>query len=91
MLDGERKSEKTNTENNETVLKAVDYTNTETEGYTRCVHRLLLIGTIFWFVSSFINYTVLDSNAVFNVISNFAEGAAMGMIICGIVFTSSYG
>lgn len=91
MLDGERKSEKTNTENNETVLKAVDYTNTETEGYTRRVHRLLLIGTIFWFVSSFINHTVLDSNAVFNVISNFAEGAAMGMIICGIVFTSSYG
>lgn len=91
LLDGERRSEKVNTENNETVLKAVDYTNTETERYTRRVHWLLLIGAIFWFVSSFINHTVLDSNAVFNAISNFAEGAAIGMIICGIVFTSRYG
>ena len=91
LLDGERRSEKVNTENNETVLKAVDYTNTETERYTRRVHWLLLIGAIFLFVSSFINHTVLDSNAVFNAISNFAEGAAIGMIICGIVFTSRYG
>lgn len=91
LLDGERRSEKVNTENNETVLKVVDYTNTETERYTRRVRRLLLIGATFWFVSSFINHTVLDSNPVFNAISNFAEGAAIGMIICGIVFTSRYG
>ena len=94
LLDGERRCEKVNNENNEkeeTVLKAVDYTNTETERYTKRVHRLLLTGAIFWFVSSLINHTALNSNAVLSAISNFAEGAAIGMIICGIIFTSRYG
>lgn len=91
LLDGERKSEKVNNEKEETVLKAVDYANTEIERYTKRVHRLLLTGAIFWFVSSLINHTVLNSNAVLSAISNFAEGAAIGMIICGIVFTSRYG
>ena len=80
-----------NNEKEETVLKAVDYTNTETERYTKRVHRLLLTGAIFWFVSSLINHTALNSNAVLSAISNFAEGAAIGMIICGIIFTSRYG
>lgn len=55
------------------------------------VHRLLLTGTIFWFVSSLINHTILNSNAVLSAIADFAEGAAIGMIICGILFTSRYG
>lgn len=33
LLDGERKSEKMNKEFEETILKAVDYTNTEAEKY----------------------------------------------------------
>ena len=93
LLDGERRSEKVSNENDkkeETVLKAVDYANIETERYTKRVHWLLLTGAIFWFISSLINHTVLDSNTVLNAISNFAEGAASGMIICGIVFTSRY-
>lgn len=94
LLDGERRSEKVNNENQEkeeTVLKAVDYANTETERYTKRVHWLLLTGAIFWFVSSLIDHTVLNSNVVLSAISDFAEGAAIGMIICGIVFTSRYG
>lgn len=50
LLDGERRSEKVNNENQEkeeTVLKAVDYANTETERYTKRVHWLLLTGAIF--------------------------------------------
>lgn len=94
LFDGKRRSEKVNNENNEkeeTALKAVDYVNTETERYTKRVHRFLLTGAIFWFVSSLINHTVLNSNAVLSTISNFAEGAAIGMMICGIVFTSRHG
>lgn len=91
LLDGERNGEKVNTEMKETVLKAVDYTNTETERYTKRVHWLLLIGAICWFVSSLINHTPLNSNTVLSAISNFAEGASCGIIICGIIFTSRYG
>lgn len=91
LLDGERKEEKTNSKVEETVLKAVDYTNAETERYTRRVHLLLLTGAIFWFVSSLIAHTALNGYAVLSAISDFAEGAAIGMMICGIVFTSRYG
>lgn len=91
LLDGERKGEKMNIEMEKTVLKAVDYTNTETERYTKRVHRLLLIGAIFWFVSSLINHTALNSNTVLSTVSDFAEGASIGMIICSIIFTSRYG
>ncbi|MGN0514340.1 MAG: hypothetical protein ACI4GD_08675 [Lachnospiraceae bacterium] len=91
LLNGERKCEKVNSEMEETILKAVDYTNTETERYTRRVHLLLLTGAIFGFVSSLIDHTTLNNNAVLSAISDFAEGAAIGMIICGIIFTSRYG
>jgi transcriptional regulator with XRE-family HTH domain len=52
LLDGERKSENMNKELEENVLKAVEYTNCETERYTKRVHRLLLVGAILWFVLS---------------------------------------
>lgn len=91
LLDGERKSEKMNSEMKETVLKAVDYTNSEAERYTERVHWLLLAGVIFWLASCLINHTTLNNNAVFSAISDFAEGAATGMSICGLIFTSCYG
>lgn len=91
LLDGERKSEKMNKEMEETVLKAVDYTNTEIERYTKRVHLLLLIGVILWFVSQLINHTSFAQDNVMSAISDFCEGAACGMIICGIIFTSRCG
>lgn len=91
LLDGERKSEKMNKEMEETVLKAADYTNSETERYTKRVRLLLLIGVILWFVAQLINHTSFAQNNVASAISDFCEGAACGMIICGIIFTSCYG
>ena len=91
LLDGERKSEKMNKELEETVLKAVDYTNSETERYNKRVHWLLLVGAILWFTSNFISHTSLGENNVMSAVSEFCAGAAGGMIICGIIVTSCYG
>ena len=91
LLDGERKSEKMNKELEETVLKAVDYTNSEAERYIKRVQRLLLIGAMLWFVSQLINHTSLVQNNIVSAISDFSEGAACGMVICGIIVTSRYG
>lgn len=91
LLDGERKSEEMNKELEDTVLKAVDYTNTETERYNKRVHWLLLAGGICWVISQVINHTKLDTFEVLNAISDFAEGAACGMVICGLIVTSRYG
>ncbi len=91
LLEGERKSEQMNKELEETVLKAVVYTNTETERYTKRINRLLLAGAILWVISQIINHTGLTQIYFLSAISDFAEGAACGMLICGIFVTSRYG
>ena len=91
LIDGERKNENMDKEIKETVLKTAEYMNMGTEQYTKRVHLLLLAGAIFWFVAGLISHTELNNIAVLNAISNFTEGAAIGMIFCGIVFTSHYG
>ena len=91
LLDGERNGEKVNKEAEETALKAVQYTNNETEHYTRRVHWLLLVGAVFWFASQLIQHTELIRITIISNISVFAEGAACGMVLCGIIVTSRYG
>ncbi|MDE6701954.1 MAG: helix-turn-helix domain-containing protein [Acetatifactor sp.] len=91
LLDGERKSEKMNKELEETVLKAVDYTNSETELYIKMVHGLLFIGAMLWLISQLIGHTSLVDNNVMSAISDFSEGAACGMVVCGIIITSRHG
>lgn len=91
LLDGERKSENTDNNLKETVLKAVDYSNIETERYIKRIHRFLSAGAILWFISQIISHTKLMEVYIFNAISNFAEGAACGMILLGLIVTSRYG
>lgn len=91
LLDGERKSGIMDKETKETVLKAVDYTNTETEGYIKRLHLLLRIGGLLWFISKLMSHTVPENNAILDALSGFAEGAGLGMILCGLIFTSRYG
>lgn len=91
LLEGERKSDKMNKELEDTVLKAADYTNSETERYTKRVFWLLLIGAVLWFTSQLISHTSLIENDVMSAISEFSMGAASGMLICGIISTSCYG
>lgn len=91
LLDGERKSDNMNKELEDTVLKVADYTNSETERYTKRIFWLLLIGAVLWFASQLISHTSLIENDVMSAISEFSMGAASGMLICGIISTSGYG
>ena len=90
LLNGERKGEKMNKEAEETALKAVEYTNDETERHTRRVHWLLLAGAVFWFTAQLIQHTELAQITIISHFSDFSEGAACGMLICGIIATSRY-
>lgn len=92
IIDGERKGEDMDDkEAKETALKAAEYMNMGTEQYNKRIHLFLRTGAIFWFIASLISHTELNNNAVLNAASNFAEGTAIGMILCGIIFTSRYG
>ncbi|MEG0900145.1 MAG: helix-turn-helix domain-containing protein [Oscillospiraceae bacterium] len=91
LLEGERKNEQMNKDLEDTVLKAVGYTSTQTEQFTRKINWLLLVGAILWFISQLIDHTELTQIYFLSAISDFAAGAAGGMVICGIVMTSRYG
>lgn len=74
----------------EIALNAADYTNTEIQRYIKRVRLLLLTGVSFWFVSSLISHTPLTDCAAFRAVSDFADGAAFGVAVCGIILTSRY-
>ena len=91
ILDGERKNEQMNKETEAVVLKAVDYTNTKAEGLSKRVRIILFIGVILLFIAQTIKHTPLCEQNTLNHISDFAEGAASGLIILGIFLLSSFG
>ncbi len=90
LLDGERKSEKMNKETEETVLKAVDYTNEGTQRLIR-LNWLNIAAVNLWIMSALIDHTSLNEIEFLSNASAFLSGGACGLIICGIVATSRYG
>ncbi len=69
----------------------MQYTNNETEHYTKRVHWLLLVGAVLGVASQLIQHTELIRITIISNFSAFAEGAACGMVICGIIVTGRYG
>lgn len=76
----------------ETVLQAVDYTNTEAERYNKRVRicnaaAMLLVAA----------YTILKDTSVYNENyfvrsgAEFAQGMAIGMLFVGLLMSSRYG
>lgn len=94
LLDGDRKGGNMNKEFEETVLKAVDYSNAETEKFTKKIHWLFLAGIVCWFisfVSQVIGHTGPNEIDILSALSDFAEGVTCGLFICGFILTSRYG
>lgn len=92
LLNGERKSENMNKEMKETVLQAVDYTNTKNEKCNKRVRicnaigMLLLAGTL-----------VLKDTAIYNektfvsTIADIMQGMSIGLLLVGFIMSSRYG
>lgn len=92
ILNGERKSENMNQEMKETVLQAVDYTNTEAEKNNQRVRicnsvALLLIVA---YMSLKDTEIYLNNQMIRNGL-NFAQGLAIGMLLAGLIMSSRYG
>lgn len=91
ILDGERKSENMNKEKEETVLKAVDYTNTEAERNNKRVRICNAIGFLLIFAYLIVERTSLYDNQIIRKCVDFAQGAGIGMLLVGLGFLSKYG
>lgn len=92
ILNGERKSENMDKEMKETVLQAVDYTNTEAERYNK---RVRLCNTIA--MGLFLLYTIIRDTVVYadysvvKAVADIAQGLAIGMLLAGLIMSSRYG
>ena len=92
ILNGGRKSEKMKNETKETVLQAVDYTNTESEKYNKRVRICNSIALLFLVVYMlFKDTTLYAQNEVISLITDVAQGVSLGMLLTGLVFSSRYG
>ncbi len=92
LLDGERKSENMDKKTKETVLQAVDYTNTEAEKYNRrvriCNAVALLLVLIYQLVKGtayYADYSIVTS------LTDIAGGLSIGMLFAGLLMSSRYG
>lgn len=92
ILNGERKSENMNKDMKETVLQAVDYTNTEAEKYNKRVRICNLIALLLMVAYMSLKDTgiYMDNYIVRNGL-DFAQGLSVGMLLCGVIMSSRYG
>ncbi|MGN0166520.1 MAG: helix-turn-helix domain-containing protein [Acetatifactor sp.] len=86
LLDGERKSEKMNKELEETVIKVADYSNEEKQKITRRMHMLFIGGLI----AAIVYMVLVFTDHADNFVGGLCLGITFGMMIVGVIMTSSY-
>ncbi len=92
ILNGERKSENMDKEMKETVLQAVDYTNTEAEKYSKRVRLCNAIAMGLFLLYTIIRDTVVYADySVVKAIADILQGLAIGMLLAGLIMSSRYG
>lgn len=92
LLDGERKSGPMNHEMKETVLKVADYSNEEKLKLTKRLHIfyiVALISIVIYFITLF--FEPETPSAVFDFAQGVMLGIAFGMIVIGVLMTSTRG
>lgn len=88
ILNGERKNEEMNKEMKETVLQAVDYTNTEAEKYNKRVRLCNGLAALGILIYIFVKDT---DNATLQLVADCLQGFSIGMLFVGLLFSSKYG
>ena len=92
IFNGERKSENMNKETKETVLQAVDYTNTEVNKSNKKVRLCVAVAMLLQVASLFLRDSALYVEDTFVAfVIDFIQGAGVGMMLTAVVMTSRYG
>lgn len=91
LLNGEKKTN-TDSEINNTVLQAVDYTNEEAQKSNSRIFLCNVVAVISIFISVFLRDTDMYINySIVHIISSVLEGFGLGLIIAGLLLSSRYG
>lgn len=92
ILNGERKSENMDKEIKETVLQAVDYTNTEAERYNKRVRICNAIAMLLMVIYLiFKDTSIYNDNSIAMACADISQGLAIGMLLTGLIFSSRHG
>lgn len=78
-------------ETTETVLQAVDYTNTEAQRYHKRVRLCNGIALLLVLIYSLVKDTDLYNNPTVMIGMDILQGIAVGMLLIGLLFSSRYG
>ena len=90
LLDGERRTQ--STEKEETAMeKIAEYTRQEKQTLTRRFHRLFWAAGLLLAVAIVLQLAELTDRFPCNFLSGLGQGAALGMLLVGALFTSRYG
>ena len=90
ILDGERKDDSMEKEMKETVLKVADYSNQEKIVLTKRLHYIFIAGVVAFLVYIILDMNGLSDSGIYEDIASFALGLVLGILICGVLYTSRY-
>lgn len=92
LLNGERKSETMDKEFKDTLLQAVDYSNTEAEKCNKRVRLCNCLGMLLMvIVMLFKDSTVYNYNEITMHLFDAMQGMSIGMLFVALMFSSRYG
>lgn len=90
FLDGERKEDRMNQKNEETLLKVAEYENQERVRVSRRLCGLFIAAIAAFVVYGVIDYLGLASTGIYEIIASVALGFVFGILMVGALFTSRY-
>lgn len=92
LLDGERRLSPTDSSENDTALKVVDYSKIEKQNLGRRIFYLLSVALLFFTayigVEAFLGGQSGESESIFDAISGFCLGFAYGAMIVAVLVSS---
>lgn len=91
LLDGGRCAQSTEKEEEKAMEKIADYTRQEKQTLTRRFHRLFWAAGLLLAVAIALQAAELTDRFPCDFLSGLGQGAALGMLLVGALFTSRYG
>jgi len=89
LLDGERKSEKMNQEEKDTILKAADYAENERDRILNRLRVMDVVGIISLVCALFLYFSGADNSSVFfSVLTGCLFGSGLGCCIGNLLYTT---
>ena len=89
-MDGERKNGGSQRDSKETLIKAVDYQNTEKITYTKKLFYFFLVGILAMALYLTIDALGLAATPPYDAISGFLLGLVLGGLLVGALYSSRY-